>query len=50
MPPINQGPQAPYVEGDMDNSEIRAALRVFTQLMMTQDQVVTHHVAAQHNL
>lgn len=47
---IPQIPQAPYVEGDITNVEIRDALRVLTQLMTTQAQVVTSHVVAQAKL
>ena len=47
---MRQGPQAPYVEGDMNNADIRAALRVLTQLMTTQDQVITNHLVAQANV
>ena len=34
----------------MTNAEIRADFRVFTQLMTTQDQVVTNHLVTQSNL
>ena len=43
---MHQGPQAPYVEGDMNNAKIRPALRIFNQLMNNEAQVITNHVAA----
>ena len=33
--------QTPFVEGDMTNAELRAALLNLTQLMTTQDQAMT---------
>ena len=50
MPPMPQVPQAPYIERDITNVEIRLALKVFTQLMTTQSQVITNNVATQANL
>ena len=45
MPSMDQGPQAPYVEGDMNNAEIWPAIRIVNQLMNNEDQVTTNHVA-----
>ena len=42
---MHQGPQAPYVEGDMNNAEIWPAIRIVNQLMNNEDQVTTNHVA-----
>lgn len=53
MPQISAIPQvtqAPFVEGDMCHNLIRDALRVFTQLMTNQAQVVTNNVASHSNL
>ena len=50
IPPIPKGPPAPYVEGDMTNSEIRAALRVLSQLMRTQGKIVLRHVDSKYNI
>ena len=45
MPSMDQGPQAPYVEGDMNNVEIWPAIRIVNQLMNNEAQVTTNHVA-----
>lgn len=50
MTPMPQGPQNPHVEGYMTNEDITVALIALTQLMMTQDHVVTNHVISQDNL
>ena len=47
---MQQGPQAPYVEGDMTSVQIRVALRSLTQLMTTQAHVITNYVVEQANL
>ena len=46
MPSMDQGPQAPYVEGDMNNVEIWPAIRIVNQLMNNEAQVITNHLAA----
>ena len=45
-PQLPQGPQAPYVEGDIPNVEIKNAFQTLSQLMMTQAQVITTHAQA----
>ena len=49
MHSIPQEPQAPYVQGDMSNAEIRVDLRALTQFITTQDKVITNDVVAQDN-
>ena len=49
MSPMPQAPQAPFVEGDMTNAELRAFLINLTQLMMAQAQVVTNYLVGQGN-
>lgn len=49
-PQVSQGPQAPNIEGYVSNVEIRATFKAFTQLVMTQSQVVINHVVALANL
>ncbi|TMX05318.1 hypothetical protein EJD97_024694 [Solanum chilense] len=46
---MHQAPLDPFVEGDMTNAELRAALMNTTQLMMAQAQVVTNHFLSQGN-
>ena len=43
-------PKTSYIEIDMTSTYIRASLRVMTQIMMTQDQVIINHVAYQASL
>ena len=50
MPPMPQGPQDPYIEGNITNADKRIALRDMTQVMMTQNHVVTNHVVAKANI
>ena len=40
-------PQAPFVEGDMTNAGLRAALMNLTQRVTTQSHVVNNHFVAQ---
>ena len=39
-----QGPEASYVEGDITKTAITVALIDLTQLMKTQDHVITSYV------
>ena len=49
MPHMPQVPQALFVEGNMNNAELRDSLMNLTQLMMAQTYVVTNHLVAQGN-
>ena len=49
FPPTTQAPQAPFVEGEMTNADLRAAPMNLTQIMTDQAQVVTNHLVDKLN-
>lgn len=46
---FHQAPQAPFIEGDMTNLELKEALMNLTQPVMVQAQFVSNKIVAQVN-